>query len=438
MAESKKINLGKFFRQDSASPSGVRVRDEKGIIPQAQVVMSGRDLSGIIDLIKSTTEITTDQEQLIRTEDKNDNLLQGIVNNLQQRIFGLQSSLTRLRSEFEKDLLDRQRQAKSEKRRQFAALSEGSKGEMVKPLQKTIGDYQPYQIPYDEEGSGGSDVGKGSLFGAAAGLTAAGMSSFLGNEKSESGGSYSSGTYDAKKLTELAKSVGMPEDKIPTMVAIALGESGGKTDAHNPDASTGDDSYGLWQINMIGSLGESRRKEFGIKSNEELKDPTINAKAALSVLNSQGLSAWTVYKEGIYKDYMPETEKAYGEVKSAESTSTPPSPATPKAEASAEQSGAQAQEISAAPQAPDDIAKEERTIASSVQPRREGGAGKGGLELPPEVASSAAPIIIPINKKQPTVANLNVSAGESIPGGITENLNNFYPALSRAVLGIMA
>ena len=437
MAESKKINLGKFFRQDSASPSGVRVRDEKGIIPQAQVVMSGRDLSGIIDLIKSTTEITAGQEQLIRTEDKNDNLLQGIVNNLQQRIFGLQSSLTRLRSEFEKDLLDRQRQAKSEKRRQFAALSERSKGQMVKPLQTTLGDYQPYETPYDEEGIGGSSSGKEALFSLAAGLGIGGLQSFLGNKKPESGGSYTSGTYDAKKLTELATSVGMPEDKIPTMVAIALGESGGKTDAHNDNANTGDDSYGLWQINMIGSLGEARRKEFGIKSNEELKDPTINAKAALSVLNSQGLSAWTVYKEGIYEDYMPETEKVYAEVKSAESTSTPPSPAPPKAEASSEESGTQAQDISAAPQTPEDIAKEERTIASSVQPRRDGAAGGGELEPPQQAATSAAPIVIPINNKQPTVATMSISAGESIPGGVTENLNNFYPSLSRAILGIM-
>lgn len=437
MAESKKINLGKFFRQDSASPSGVRVRDEKGIIPQAQVVMSGRDLSGIIDLIKSTTEITTDQEQLIRTEDKNDNLLQGIVNNLQQRIFGLQSSLTRLRSEFEKDLLDRQRQAKSEKRRQFAALSEESKGQMVKPMQTVIGDYQPFEIPYDDAGNGADNSGRGSLSGFAAGLTAVGVSNLLGNEELNSGGNYSAGTYDAKKLTELAKSVGMPEDKIPTMVAIALGESGGKTDAHNPDASTGDNSYGLWQINMIGSLGEARRKEFGIKSNEELKDPTINAKAALSVLNSSGLASWTVYKEGRYKDFMPEAEKAYAEVKSAASTSKPPSPATPKPGVSSEKSGAQAQEISAAPQAPDDIAKEERTLVSSVQPRRDDGIGKEQLEPPQQVATSAAPIVIPVNKQQPAVATMNVSAGAAIPGGVTENLNNFYPALSRAVLGIM-
>ena len=127
-------------------------------------------------------------------------------------------------------------------------------------------------------------------------------------------GSYPSGTYDAKKLAQLAKSVGMPEDKIPLMVAIALGESGGRTDAHNPVPP--DDSYGLWQINMIGSLGPARRKQFGLKSDDELKDPVKNAKAALAILNSQGLNAWSVYSSGTYKQYLPQAQQAYRGIKS--------------------------------------------------------------------------------------------------------------------------
>ena len=126
-------------------------------------------------------------------------------------------------------------------------------------------------------------------------------------------GSFSAGTYDAKRIAQLARAAGIPEDKIPTMVAIALGESGGKTDAHNKKAP--DNSYGLWQINMIGDLGPARRKEFGISSNEELKDPMTNARAALMVLNSQGLNAWSVYSEGIYKKYLPTAQKAYDELK---------------------------------------------------------------------------------------------------------------------------
>jgi len=128
-------------------------------------------------------------------------------------------------------------------------------------------------------------------------------------------GSFPAGTYDARRLAQLARAAGIPDDKIPTMVAIALAESGGRSKAHNPDASTGDNSYGLWQINMLGDLGPARRKQFGISSNEELWDPVTNAKAALMILNSQGLGAWSVYKSGAYKDHLSAAQKAFQSVK---------------------------------------------------------------------------------------------------------------------------
>ena len=145
-----------------------------------------------------------------------------------------------------------------------------------------------------------------------------------GYEEDVAPGSYPRGVYDVKKLTQLARSVGMPDDKIPTMVAIALAESAGKTDAHNPVPP--DDSYGLWQINMIGNLGPARRKEYGLKSNEELKDPRTNAKAALAVLKSQGLTAWSVYRSGSYKRYIGRAKAAYEQVKTQPRTA-PPGPA---------------------------------------------------------------------------------------------------------------
>jgi len=128
-------------------------------------------------------------------------------------------------------------------------------------------------------------------------------------------GSFSAGTYNAKRLTQLARAAGIPDNKIPTMVAIALAESGGRTNAHNPKPP--DNSYGLWQINMIGKLGPERRKQFGISSDEELKDPMTNAKAALMVLNSQGFGAWSVYTSGAYKKYISSAQKAFESVKSA-------------------------------------------------------------------------------------------------------------------------
>jgi hypothetical protein len=54
-----------------------------------------------------------------------------------------------------------------------------------------------------------------------------------------------------------------------------------------------DNSYGLWQINMIDTLGPARMKEFGLSSYDQLKDPVTNAQAALKVLRGSGWGAWT-------------------------------------------------------------------------------------------------------------------------------------------------
>jgi hypothetical protein len=85
------------------------------------------------------------------------------------------------------------------------------------------------------------------------------------------------------------------------MAAIALAESGGNTQAHN--AKPPDDSYGLWQINMIGKLGPDRRKAFKISNNAELFDPKKNADAMIKILDQQGLKAWSTYTNGSYKKY---------------------------------------------------------------------------------------------------------------------------------------
>jgi len=65
-----------------------------------------------------------------------------------------------------------------------------------------------------------------------------------------------------------------------------------------------DDSYGVWQINMLGDLGPSRRKEFGISNNNALYDPALNAKAAKKIKDAHGWGAWSTYKSGKYVGYM--------------------------------------------------------------------------------------------------------------------------------------
>ena len=101
-----------------------------------------------------------------------------------------------------------------------------------------------------------------------------------------------------------ARKAGFSGDLVPVMVAIANAESGRDRLALNPNAATGDESYGLTQINMIGAMGPERRKLFGIKSNEELYDPETNLKAAKKIYDKQGLNAWSVYRSGAYKPFL--------------------------------------------------------------------------------------------------------------------------------------
>ena len=71
-------------------------------------------------------------------------------------------------------------------------------------------------------------------------------------------------------------------------------ESSGDPNARN--TTWPDDSYGLFQINMLDEpgykLGEERRNKYGI-TNEDLLNPEINAAVALDIMRTQGRSAWS-------------------------------------------------------------------------------------------------------------------------------------------------
>ena len=99
--------------------------------------------------------------------------------------------------------------------------------------------------------------------------------------------------FDMKGRIELLKKVGATDEEAMRLAAIAKYESGGASKSHNPDASTGDNSYGLWQVNMLGNLGTQRRRQFNLSKDEDLFDPVTNAQAALAILRSQGWGAWT-------------------------------------------------------------------------------------------------------------------------------------------------
>lgn len=108
---------------------------------------------------------------------------------------------------------------------------------------------------------------------------------------------------NTSELAQLMRSVGFPESSIATGVAIAMGESSGNPRAFNGRGN--DESYGLWQINMKGSLGPARRAQFGLSSNEDLFDPAINAKAAYTISSGgSNWRAWGAYTNGSYKRFL--------------------------------------------------------------------------------------------------------------------------------------
>jgi hypothetical protein len=96
-----------------------------------------------------------------------------------------------------------------------------------------------------------------------------------------------------------------------TAIAIALAESRGNPNAHNTNAATLDNSYGLWQINMFGALGPARRRRFGIRSNDELFDPTVNARAMFD-LSAGGTvwRPWSTFLRGDYRAYLDQANDA--------------------------------------------------------------------------------------------------------------------------------
>ena len=106
------------------------------------------------------------------------------------------------------------------------------------------------------------------------------------------------GAYD------LAINAGFKPENARIMAGIAGAESSYKPGARNPDASTGDNSYGLWQINMLGGMGPERRAQFGIDNNDQLLDPATNAAAAKKIFDQQGFGAWSVHRSGAYRDFM--------------------------------------------------------------------------------------------------------------------------------------
>lgn len=103
-------------------------------------------------------------------------------------------------------------------------------------------------------------------------------------------------SLDEDQLKSLLKAVGFEGKALKTAWAVAMKESNGRPRAFNGDLSTGDNSYGIFQINMLGYLGEARRDKFDLDTNKDLFDPVTNAQIAYHMsARGENWSAWKVY-----------------------------------------------------------------------------------------------------------------------------------------------
>jgi len=101
-----------------------------------------------------------------------------------------------------------------------------------------------------------------------------------------------------KDLIDLFKAVGFEGTGLKKAWAIAKRESNGRPLAYNGNRKTGDSSYGIFQINMIGSLGTDRlelfKEKFNMKTKTELFDPVTNAEITYYMTN--GGKDWSSWK----------------------------------------------------------------------------------------------------------------------------------------------
>jgi hypothetical protein len=97
-----------------------------------------------------------------------------------------------------------------------------------------------------------------------------------------------------RELLQLLKAVGFEGQALKMAWAVAKKESNGRPMAYNGNRNTGDSSYGIFQINMLGNLGVDRKEKFELRSNVLLFDPVINAE--ITYYMTDGGKDWSSWK----------------------------------------------------------------------------------------------------------------------------------------------
>lgn len=120
-------------------------------------------------------------------------------------------------------------------------------------------------------------------------------------------------TLSPRQLYDLARSVGFDPTQAVVAAAVALGESGGRTDAVGDTSITTDKwgpSVGLWQIRSLkADYGTGRTRDA-----QALTDPTFNARSAKVIHDERGtFGAWSVFTSGSYRNHLATVTTAAGQ-----------------------------------------------------------------------------------------------------------------------------
>jgi len=103
--------------------------------------------------------------------------------------------------------------------------------------------------------------------------------------------------FTDEELAKMLSTVGFEGRALKVAWAVVKKESNGRPLAFNGNVKTGDNSYGIFQINMIGGLGVARRDKYDLNSNKDLFDPVVNAQIAYYMSNEgRDWSSWGVGK----------------------------------------------------------------------------------------------------------------------------------------------
>lgn len=113
-------------------------------------------------------------------------------------------------------------------------------------------------------------------------------------------------TLNPTQLRDLLSEVGFEGESLRISWAIVMRESRGRPAAVNDDVTTKDNSWGLFQINMLGQLGADRRAKFNLASNDELLDPKKNAQVAYHMSGrGRDFGAWGIGPTSYREDLTP-------------------------------------------------------------------------------------------------------------------------------------